>query len=342
VQEEITQDVVLPNDREESELESELKEPEQKEPEKPQESTKEEAEPQPKPDASTQKENAAQPPKADQTPRKLTIEDVIALSEKGEALSYKDFEPFIYTEKQHEEWKDTYVWRQYVIDEQFTLTLSFYQNAERTMSVLLSANDTLENMMLDVRAGGAETFVAEHRNAAVLTPVEYEWEKQEEGQPYEAFLEYAEKHGAVSYHESGKLVGGYVRFDTYEAYQAYAGIDADSEYDAKFFEEKSLFVFNNYYSGIWDASRYIVGKQSGTLYLSGISLSPVDANGACVTRFYLHHIAISRAQLADVAEIEMRGQSVRYIADPENRDDWVEPEREYPPPPDYSAELPQE
>jgi len=56
----------------------------------------------------------------------------------------------------------------------------------------------------------------------------------------------------------------------------------------------------------------------------------------------LNIAGISRAQLADVAEIEMRGQSVRYIADPENRDDWVEPEREYPPPPDYSAELPQE
>ncbi|MBQ7089910.1 MAG: hypothetical protein IJN82_02215, partial [Clostridia bacterium] len=281
-------------------------------------------------------------PPAPQAPRKLTVEDVISLSEKGEALSYKDFEPFIYTEEQYEERKDTYVRRQYVIDEQFTLMLSFYQNTERTMSVLLSANDTLENMMLDVRAGGAETFVAEHRNAAVLTPVEYEWEKQEEWQPYEDFLEYAEKHGAVSYSKSGKLDGGYVRFDTYEAYQAYAGIDADSEYDAKFFEEKSLFVFNNYYSGIWNASRYIVGKQSGTLYLSGISLSPVDANSACVMIYYLHHIAISRAQLADVAEIEMRGQSVRYIADPENRDDWVEPEPEYPPPPDYSAELPQE
>ncbi|MBQ7089909.1 MAG: hypothetical protein IJN82_02210 [Clostridia bacterium] len=269
-------------------------------------------------------------PPAPQVPRKLTVEDVISLSEKGEALSYKDFEVFIGTEKRYEHGKNVYIVREYIIDEQFFLSVGFYQNDERTIKVILVANDPLETRALDVRAGGAEAFFAEHSKVSPLTLIEFEWEYQIENRPFEQFYAYAEKYGEVKYDDYGRVRGGFVQIDTLEDYQAFAGEAAESKYDAAFFEEKSLILFNDGYAFVGD-DYLIVGRQDGKLYFSGIVLSYGNYGTIGLSRYELNKVALPKDQLKDDPEIVFCIQHLYHIADPENYEDWVEPEPEYPP-----------
>jgi len=362
VQEEITQDVVLPNDREESELESELKEPEQKEPvkaepeqkepEKPQESAKEEAEPQPKPDASTQKEDAAQPPKADQTPRKLTIEDVISLSEKGEALSYKDFENYICEVESEENNR-----REYRIDDRYTVRVSFSE--EKTNYIFLIAYDTGSKGVLDIRKGGVAEFVEERKQYQPLTTVAYEPIVYKiKCASFDSFYQHAKQYGTVEYYQHVEAIErGYIRIDTMEEYLLYTGGNKSLTYDVNgykenvlktyneaFFEKNSLFLFDvSYGSGGYRALDLRVGKQGDTLY---VNITTGCAGGFGYTadkKSEFYHLEIPKDQLVGVTKNVQHEQFVSYFVDPEEPDeDWTEPEPEYPPPPDYSAELPQE
>lgn len=83
----------------------------------------------------------------------LTLEDVIALSEKGGTLTWADFEDFAYTDVG----SGMYV-RQYVIDETFSLMIGGPSLEEPPWYINLVAGDDEENTM-DIREWNVRSFI---------------------------------------------------------------------------------------------------------------------------------------------------------------------------------------
>ena len=99
--------------------------------------------------------------------RKLTLDDVLALSEKGADLTWSDFEDYSYVETGH-----GLCIRIYDIDEQFGLSIG--GAPDRTpMYIYLCANGD-DNARIDIRDGDVDAFIAEHRAEALLTEAIYD------------------------------------------------------------------------------------------------------------------------------------------------------------------------
>ncbi len=87
--------------------------------------------------------------------KQLTLEDVIALSAKGQDLTWEDFESFNFKETG----SGLYI-RLYEIDETFSVWIGGGAPIDSPMYIYLSANDL--DTRIDIRDGGVEEFISRH------------------------------------------------------------------------------------------------------------------------------------------------------------------------------------
>lgn len=96
----------------------------------------------------------------------LTLDDVTELSEKGDKLSFGDFEDFLYTETG----SGLYI-RHYPIDEMFYLLIGGV-NTETPLYIYLQANDP-ESSVIDIRRGDVRAFIDECRKRPLAQNLTY-------------------------------------------------------------------------------------------------------------------------------------------------------------------------
>ncbi|MBE5892738.1 MAG: hypothetical protein E7286_05080 [Lachnospiraceae bacterium] len=101
--------------------------------------------------------------------KQMTLEDVHALSQKGEALSWTDFEAYNYVETG----SGLYI-RVYKIDELFSLWVSSksMKAEEPLFAVYLKAEDG-QNTQVDIRTGDVEAYIQEHQGNCILKTFPY-------------------------------------------------------------------------------------------------------------------------------------------------------------------------
>ena len=97
------------------------------------------------------------------TKQSLDLEDVIPLSEKGDALTWADFENFAYTEVG----SGMYI-RYYEIDETFSLMIGGPSPDEPPWYINLHAGDSGEDI-LDIRTGNVQSFIEANQPAWMST-----------------------------------------------------------------------------------------------------------------------------------------------------------------------------
>lgn len=105
------------------------------------------------------------PPEGENVKRKLTLEDVVKLSEKGEELVWEDLEEYEYIETG----SGLYI-RVYEIDERFSLFVGGWIEGDETLKPLyfyLMAQDESE-LSVDIRTADVEAFIREHKDNAVV------------------------------------------------------------------------------------------------------------------------------------------------------------------------------
>jgi len=88
--------------------------------------------------------------------RKLTLDDVLALSKKGQDLTWSDFDDYSYIETG----SGLYI-RVYEIDEQFHLSIGGVPN-KTPMYIYLGANGDDVDARIDIRDGGVTEFILEY------------------------------------------------------------------------------------------------------------------------------------------------------------------------------------
>ncbi len=98
-------------------------------------------------------------PTAIVTTKKLTLTDVIMLSEKGDKLSWEDFEKFSYIETG----SGLYI-RKYEIDERFSLLIGGSGLEEEPMYIYLSAPGEGTEKLIDIRSGNVMAFIEDNKN----------------------------------------------------------------------------------------------------------------------------------------------------------------------------------
>lgn len=97
--------------------------------------------------------------------KKLTLEDVIRLSEKKNKLSWKDFEDFSYTEAG----SGLYI-RSYNIDDRFSLVIGGTSPGKEPMYIYLTAPDGAAGNFIDIRTSDVEEFIEENKNNPIPIP----------------------------------------------------------------------------------------------------------------------------------------------------------------------------
>ena len=95
--------------------------------------------------------------------QKLTLEDVRSLSQKGDALTWSDFEQYAYIETG----SGLYI-RVYEIDEMFELWIGGAGPDSEPMYIYLSLADDLDTR-IDIRNGGVEEFITADHSEILLT-----------------------------------------------------------------------------------------------------------------------------------------------------------------------------
>lgn len=95
--------------------------------------------------------------------RKLTVDDVLLLSKKGQDLTWSDFEDYSYIETGF----GLYI-RLYEIDEQFHLAIGGVPD-ETPMYICLGVNSDDANARIDIRNGGVGEFIAADHSAVLLS-----------------------------------------------------------------------------------------------------------------------------------------------------------------------------
>ena len=97
---------------------------------------------------------------ADEDPQidwQLTLDDVVSLSEKGDALWWEDFERYYHIETG----SGLYI-RLYPIDDMFSLSIGGGEPSGKPMYIYLSSSFTADGFM-DIREGDVEEFIAEQK-----------------------------------------------------------------------------------------------------------------------------------------------------------------------------------
>ena len=132
---------------------------------------------------SEMEEGQAESETSEQPKPVLQLSDVTALSGKGEALSWADFEQYDCIETG----SGLYI-RLYPIDEMFTLSIGGAGPESEPMYIYLSAKDgTDEN--IDIRTGDVEEYIRQHQDNPVVTDCSYSWQLSPVGFSDEAFFQ---------------------------------------------------------------------------------------------------------------------------------------------------------
>ena len=132
---------------------------------------------------SEMEEGQAESETSEQPKPVLQLSDVTALSGKGEALSWADFEQYDCIETG----SGLYI-RLYPIDEMFTLSIGGAGPESEPMYIYLSAKDGTDEY-IDIRTGDVEEYIRQHQDNPVVTDCSYSWQLSPVGFSDEAFFQ---------------------------------------------------------------------------------------------------------------------------------------------------------
>ena len=257
------------------------------------------------------------PPTAE-TSRPLTREDVIRLSEKGEALTWEDFEEYACYETGH----GLYI-RLYEINEMFSLSIggSSPETNKHPMYFYLRANDGTEEQ-IDIRNGGVEEFFAYHAQNPIVSQCSGGWLCSPVGCLEETYEKMLELGGIPKYAAANRIqylpvvkvstvkhlqqfreeMSPYLEEDhTYDDVSSLK--EAFETYDKLFFSSSTLFLV--YITEEKTSHRHTVEyiqKSEGLLSI-GIQVQEPDSGDEAMEGWILS-IAVPTDQLRDVEEYE--------------------------------------
>ncbi len=121
--------------------------------------------------------------------RPMTIEDVIRLSKKGDSLTWEDVELYAHTETG----SGLYIWR-FEINEMFSLLVGGSGIDAKPMYIKLIANDGSDTY-IDIRDGGVEEYVAEHKDNPPVTSCTAGWHCSPVGHDFNGYTKMLELNG---------------------------------------------------------------------------------------------------------------------------------------------------
>lgn len=186
----------------------------------------------------------------------LQLSDVVALAEKGESLSWADFEQYDFIETG----SGLYI-RLYPIDEMFTLAIGGAGPEEQPMYINLSANDGTDEY-IDIRTDDPEEYIRQHQDNPIVTNCVYDTQISPVGFSGDGFIRMFD----IDSENTGSLAISAIRFlpvvkiesvdeldefilemeDELSFDQTAPGLRSFSEtvqqYDAAFFETKTLLL----------------------------------------------------------------------------------------------------
>lgn len=265
-------------------------------------------------------------PPTTQALQPLTREDVIRLSQKGEALTWEDFEAYDY----HETGSGLYI-RAYEIDEMFSLSIggNSPETGTHPMYFYLHANDGTEEQ-IDIRNGGAAEFFARHKeNPIVLncsgswlcSPIGYDEDTFERILELESSSERAAMNSAqplpvVKVTSTAQLQQFMADMSPYmDEAHTYSDVcslkEACQTYDDAFFSSNTLFLV--YISEEKTSHRHTVEyiqKSEGVLSI-GIQVTAPDS-GDDKAEGWILSVAIPTDQLSDVTEYDVQVSSTLF------------------------------
>lgn len=255
--------------------------------------------------------------------KKLTLEKLIKLSEKGEKLTRSDFKGFYH----YETGSGLYI-ECYPIDERFSLYIGYLnQDTEEVFYMYLSANTT-ENGSIDIRYGGVEEFIEQHRNLPIVTHVSASWHLCPVGEREDVYAEFIKLYGiprdaavnsirtlpTARIDSKGDLdnfienMKGYMNFNL--SFPDKDNFVTNSFYDTKeifneeFFAENTLFLMYICSSAEERYTAHSITKCEGIL---GISLSETVYGSMNTGAFgWLMCVSVPKADLADIERTDAR------------------------------------
>ncbi len=266
---------------------------------------------------SEMEEGQAESETSEQPKPALQLSDVTALSGKGEALSWADFEQYNCIETG----SGLYI-RLYPIDEMFTLSIGGAGPESEPMYIYLSAKDGTDEY-IDIRTGDVEEYIRQHQDNPVVTDCSYSWQLSPVGFSDEAFFQMF----GMDPENTGSPAVSAIRFlpvvrlesveelDTFfremetelSFDQTEPGLvsfsEAAQEYDQAFFEDNALLLVY----AIDGTEESLPGmaylrRREDTLSI-GISCSQQSTGGG---EGWLVSIAVSRSELEGITSFDAR------------------------------------
>jgi hypothetical protein len=272
-------------------------------------------------------------PKANSTVRdsvekqKLTLEDVILLSAKGNNLKWEDFDKYQY----YETGSGLYI-RVYVIDEMFSLWIggggastdksgAEPNHAVNPMYFYLRANDESEGR-IDIRTRDVEAFINEHKGNTVVKDIAHDFFRCQVGYSEEAFfkmfetaenrdtiiLSSAQHLPVIKIDSTAELDSFYKKMgDYFEFAQSYDEAPAFSEvaekYDEEFFKTNTLFLI--YITEPSTSNRHDVEyvRKQGDKLTIGIMRSEPEA-GYTAMAGWLIAVEVSNEDISSIASVD--------------------------------------
>ncbi len=191
----------------------------------------------------------------------LTLQDVVRLSQKGDALTWSDFENYVYVETG----SGLYI-RVYEIDEMFTLWIGggSMDDTIKPMYIYLTAADSSEPSRIDIREADVQAFIDEHKNNPVVKNVtDFTWNVcdvvadentfaafcSQFGMPEKMYmsskkyLPFAKIESVGQLQDFKAVMQPYMRFETATLSNYSIFKMMESMFDDRFFEENILLLF---------------------------------------------------------------------------------------------------
>ncbi|MDO4549277.1 MAG: hypothetical protein Q4D04_14395 [Clostridia bacterium] len=249
----------------------------------------------------------------------LTLNDVIMLSQKGEELTWADFDNYSYTKTG----SGLYI-RVYEIDNLFSLMIGGGSTDESPIYIGL-VSEANRDAYIDIRTKDVEAFIAEHGSSvstvggAELTGIAYQtayaWANYSED-GYAAMVEWAENRDAERRYGNTEHLTPVVKLDSkaefdvfyeemsayFDLAQGYDEVDAfgaqAKQYTEEFFAEQSLFIA--YLEENTSSNRHEVEEvriENGILEIRICQIAP-DSFDTAVAGWFIS-VAVPKADITD-------------------------------------------
>jgi len=256
--------------------------------------------------------------------RRLTLEEVSALSLKGDELGWADFEDYQYREGG----SGLYI-RIYEIDEMFSLLIGGVPDENPPMYIYLKASDGYDEM-IDIRTEGVGEFIEFHKDNPVVKELGYSWQASPVGDSDAIFSEMIRLGGgndkmvlssvrylpAVRVKNRAELdafvraVSGEIKEKTYDGVPSFS--QAAAVYDDGFFDggnELVLVCADTRSSQDRVMPDYV--RTDGGVITIGLNINEYDG-GDGQRETWLVTIALREGQTADDMPVEAQISSVSY------------------------------